>query len=228
MTNSATKQINTKIVGYAVKANDVPQPGETTNNSDDSIVRMHESVERPEMLVGSTYKLKSPTIKHALYITINNIVLNEGTKHERQRPYEIFISSINMDNFQWVVALTRLISAVFRKGGDIKFLTDELKEIFDPQGGYFNNGVFKSSLVAEIGEIIERHLQMIGVIPPKELDEHQKAFIEAKKAEFHDANKTQGAYPETATLCKACGEKAVVVSDGCPTCWACGDSKCSG
>ena len=99
------------------------------------VVRMTEEVQRPEMLVGSTYKIKTPVSDHAMYVTINDIVLNEGTPYEQRRPFEVFINSKNLDHFQWIVALTRIISAVFRKGGDVTFLVDELKAVFDPRGG---------------------------------------------------------------------------------------------
>ena len=92
------------------------------------------------MLVGSTYKIKTPVSDHAMYVTINDIVLNEGTPHEQRRPFEVFINSKNLDHFQWIVALTRVISAVFRKGGDTTFLVDELKAVFDPKGGYWQPG----------------------------------------------------------------------------------------
>ncbi|MDP7119984.1 MAG: hypothetical protein QF395_06630, partial [Arenicellales bacterium] len=105
-----------------------------------NVVQMHEKVERPEMLVGSTYKIKTPLSDHALYVTINDIVLNPETPYEKRRPFEIFINSKNMDHFQWIVALTRIISAVFRKGGDATFLVEELRSVFDPQGGYFKRG----------------------------------------------------------------------------------------
>ncbi|WP_461480722.1 TSCPD domain-containing protein, partial [Porticoccus sp.] len=97
-----------------------------------SIEQMHENLSRPEELHGSTYKVKTPLSDHALYITINDIILNQGTDHQQRRPFEIFINSKNMDQFQWVVALTRVISAVFRKGGDCTFLAEELKAVFDP------------------------------------------------------------------------------------------------
>ena len=117
---------------------------------------MHEKLERPEMLLGSTYKIKTPLSEHALYITVNDIVLNEGTEHEQRRPFEIFINSKNMEHFQWVLALTRIISAVFRKGGDVTVLVEELRSVFDPSGGYFKKGgKFMPSLVAEIGEVIK-------------------------------------------------------------------------
>ena len=126
---------------------------------------MHEKVERPEMLVGSTYKIKTPVSDHAMYLTINDIMLNEGTEHEHRRPFEIFINSKNLDHFQWIVALTRIISAVFRKGGDVAFLTEELKAVFDPRGGYWQpGGKFMPSIVAEIGYVVERHLQAIGLM----------------------------------------------------------------
>jgi hypothetical protein len=99
------------------------------------VIRMHERLERPEVLIGSTYKIKTPISDHAMYVTINDIVLNEGTEYEQRRPFEVFINSKNLDHFQWIVALTRIISAVFRKGGDVTFLVDELKAVFDPRGG---------------------------------------------------------------------------------------------
>ena len=94
-----------------------------------------------------------------MYVTINDIVLNEGTEHEQRRPFEIFINSKNLDHYQWIVALTRIISAVFRKGGDVTFLVDELKAVFDPRGGYWQpGGKFMPSIIAELGHVIEKHL----------------------------------------------------------------------
>ena len=105
-----------------------------------------------------------------MYITINNLVLNVGTQHEQEYPFEIFINSNNMDQFQWILALTRVISAVFRKGGDATFLVEELKQVFDPQGGYFKKGGrLMPSLVAEIGDVLDRHMRRIGLIEDSEL-----------------------------------------------------------
>ncbi|MEE8118639.1 MAG: NrdJb, partial [Gammaproteobacteria bacterium] len=101
------------------------------------VIRMHERLERPDILIGSTYKVKTPVSDHAMYITINDILLNEGTEFEQRRPFEVFINSKNLDHYQWIVALTRIISAVFRKGGDVTFLVEELKAVFDPRGGYW-------------------------------------------------------------------------------------------
>lgn len=224
----ATK-IDKKIVGYKVVEE---KPEADALVPDSNVIHMHESVERPERLIGSTYKIKPPMSEHAMYVTVNDIILNEGTEHEVRRPFEVFINSKNMEHFQWVVALTRLISAVFRKGGDATFLVEELKAVFDPKGGYFKKGgVFMPSLVAEIGYAIEDHMKMIGMINT-DLDEHQKAFIEKKKAELEGAAKktdqTQEAsdYPANASLCTKCSTKAVVMMDGCMTCLSCGDSKC--
>ena len=165
-------EIDKKIVGYDVLDEEkqaqeqeiTKEVSAETNESDSEtaeIIHMHEKLERPEMLLGSTYKVKTPQSEHALYITINDVVLNQGTRHEMRRPYEIFINSKNMDHFQWIVALTRIISAVFRKGGDVTFLVDELRSVFDPRGGYFKKGgKYKPSLVAEIGDaIIEQNVE---------------------------------------------------------------------
>lgn len=198
----------------------------------DNVIQMHEKLERPDMLLGSTYKVKTPVSDHAMYITINDIVLNAGTGHEQRRPFEIFINSKNLDHFQWIVALTRIISAVFRKGGDVTFLVEELKAVFDPRGGYWKpGGKFMPSLIAEIGAVIEDHLKKIGLLKTEELDEHQKKLIEQKRAEYEEAKKqkdafTQSDYPAGATLCVKCNTAAVVMMDGCMTCLSCGDSKC--
>ncbi len=235
------KKIQSKITGFKVKTDEAEQQEMRVATPEESeaqqkkaeVVRMHESVQRPDMLVGSTYKVKTPMTEHAMYITINDIILNEGTEHEARRPFEVFINSKNMDNFQWVVALTRLISAVFRKGGDTTFMVEELKAVFDPKGGYFKpGGVFMPSIVAEIGHAIERHMQMIGMIKADGLDEHQKEFLAKKRAEIEAAqggaasSENTGDFPETASVCAKCSTKAVVLMDGCMTCLNCGDSKC--
>ena len=179
-----THKIAKKIVSYKVLTKDNVEPVKQERTSQ-SLESMHENVERPEVLLGSTYKIKTPQSEHALYITINDMVLNMGTAHEERRPYEIFINSKNMEHFQWVLALTRVISAVFRKGGDACFLVEELKAVFDPQGGYFKKGgVFMPSLVAEIGYAIESHLKHIGMIKPEAMTDHQKKFLDEKRREF--------------------------------------------
>ncbi len=126
------KKIDRKIVAYQVKTRDEPQQPPVQ----DDVVHMHETVLRPERLMGTTYKLKTPehVSEHSLFITINDIILNEGTVHETRRPFEIFINSKSLEHYQWIVALTRIISAVFRKGGDVTFLVEELRSVFDPKG----------------------------------------------------------------------------------------------
>lgn len=228
------KKIEQPIVGYKVISEDdkLKAQQQAEQQEKNNVVQMHESVKRPEMLLGSTYKIKTPMSDHALYVTINDIILNEGTEYEQRRPFEVFINSKNLDHFQWVVALTRVISAVFRKGGDITFLVEELQAVFDPQGGYFKQGDFKPSLVAEIGDAIEQHMKMIGMLKDDKLDEHQKALIDQKRAEYEAQNNLkkseEGAekFPDGAQLCGKCHKHAVVRMDGCNTCLSCGDSKC--
>lgn len=242
--NKAAVKIDKKIVSYSVVK---PEEGEVKVSSDqtiesqnrradDNIVHLTEQLQRPEVLIGSTYKVKTPLDESALYITINDILLNEGTEHESRRPFEIFINSKNMANFQWIVALTRIISAVFRKGGDVAFLSEELKSVFDPKGGYFKRGgKYMPSLVAEIGDCIESHLKFIGVIEDDSLDEHQKQLIADKRKQYaeqngatnKDATQDDGSeFPEGAQLCGKCNTKAMIQMDGCMTCLNCGESKC--
>jgi hypothetical protein len=162
-----------------------PQHADTLELPRAEVIQMHERLDRPEMLVGSTYKIKSPLFEHALYVTINDIVLNAGTEYESRRPFEIFINSKNMDHFQWVVAITRIMSAVFRKGGDVTFLVEELKAVFDPRGGYFKaGGVYMPSIVAEIGMVIEDHLKHIGMIVDETLSPEQRKLIAEKRAAY--------------------------------------------
>ena len=236
-------KIDRKIVGYSVKKPEEKTERKATvvEKPSAKVIRMTEAVERPEMLVGSTYKVKTPVSDHAMYVTINDIVLNEGTEHEHRRPFEIFINSKNLDHYQWIVALTRIISAVFRKGGDVTFLVDELKAVFDPRGGYWQpGGKFMPSIIAELGYIVEKHLTLIGMLKPTTLDPEQQELIRQKREEYNASQAQQsliadekpprpiaeGEYPPGASLCMKCNTAAVVMMDGCMTCLSCGDSKC--
>ena len=228
-------EINEKIVKFSVDSAEAEAPVAKVADEpkvEGNVIRMHEKLERPEMLVGSTYKVKTPVSDHAMYVTINDIVLNEGTPHEQRRPFEIFINSKNLDHYQWIVALTRIMSAVFRKGGDVTFLVDELKAVFDPRGGYWQpGGKFMPSIIAELGYIVEKHLQTIGLLQPAGLDEHQKKLVDEKRAEFEAEKQQQDAFsdesfPEGAQLCTKCNTAAAVMLDGCMTCLSCGYSKC--
>ena len=242
-------RIDEKIVGYEVvkpggdPSADASAQSDKEDRTKAKVIRMTEQIKRPEgfeSLEGSTYKIKTPLDDHAMYVTINDIVLNAGTEYEQRRPFEIFINSKNMDHFQWIVALTRLMSAVFRKGGDVTFLAEELQAVFDPKGGYFKpGGKFMPSIIADIGAVIEHHLQKIGLMEKEELSEQQQLLLDQKRAEAEafaqkkrtltDSNQAAGEdseYPASATLCHKCHTKAVVVMDNCATCLSCGYSKC--
>ena len=260
-------KIDKKIKGYAVvtpedkakeaiKADSVSRAQIEADLSVADVIQMHERIERPEVLIGSTYKIKSPLVEHAMYVTINDIVLNAGNEHEHRRPFEVFINSKSMEHFQWIVALTRIMSAVFRKGGDVTFLVDEMKAVFDPKGGYFKaGGVYMPSLVAELGMIIEDHLKSIGMMHDPEMSEHQRTLIAEKRraydtqmrskknsdvvpagsttadstATHHEDIEVTGdgaSFPPSASMCHKCSTKALVLMDGCATCLNCGSSKC--
>ena len=261
-------KISKKIKGYAVVKADEQKtggdnsevvvvkhkdPDERMELRSAEVIQMTEQVERPDVLIGETYKIKSPLFEHALYVTINDIVLNHGTPHEARRPFEIFINSKNMDHFQWIVALTRIMSAVFRKGGDISFLVEEMKAVFDPRGGYFKQGgIYMPSIVAEIGAVVEDHLKQIGMIHTAELSDVQRQLIADKRAAYESSLKKKSGnstaapshdepaqphdtgvgsdgeakFPASATMCHKCNTKAMIVMDGCGTCLSCGYSKC--
>ena len=257
-------KIGKKIKGYNVvrpddKAKAVPEVAMSAPTEaialpkSAEVIQMTEQVERPDVLIGSTYKVKSPLFEHALYVTLNDIVLNQGTEHELRRPFEVFINSKNMDHFQWIVALTRIMSAVFRKGGDVTFLVEEMKAVFDPRGGYFKaGGVYMPSIVAELGFVVEDHLKKIGMLIGDDLSIEQREAISKKRAQY-DAQFGEGAkknaevsrepdtkaglvivpiepsstsFPPSALMCGKCNTKAMVLMDGCQTCLNCGYSKC--
>jgi ribonucleoside-diphosphate reductase alpha chain len=176
------------------------------------VVYMTKPLDRPVALPGNTYKVRWPDLDHAFYITINDI-----EQDGRRRPFEIFINSKNMEHYAWTVALTRMISAVFRRGGDVSFIVEELKAVFDPHGGQWMGGRYIPSLLAAIGEVIEQHLIAIGFMPRREV-----MVSDAQRAAAAEAV-AEGA---AARRCPRCGTPGLVRLEGCDTCVSCGYSKC--
>ncbi|HYK78582.1 MAG TPA: adenosylcobalamin-dependent ribonucleoside-diphosphate reductase, partial [Micropepsaceae bacterium] len=192
-------------VALALRASDRLQPAD--------VVYMTQPLDRPGDLPGHTYKVRWPDLDHAFYITINDI-----EQDGRRRPFEIFINSKNMEHYAWTVALTRMISAVFRRGGDVSFVVEELKAVFDPRGGQWMGGRYIPSLLAAIGEVIERHLIDIGFMAKPEPDAN-----DAQRAAAAEAS-AEGAAVRTCPRCSAAG---LVKLEGCDTCMSCGYSKCA-
>ena len=222
-------KIEKKIVSYSVVDKTDEQKDEKKEIPAE-VVQIGEPLARPDKITGSTYKVKTPVTEHALYITINDVIMNEGTDQEHRRPFEIFVNSKNMEHFQWIVGLTRVMSAVFRKGGDLTFLIEELESVFDPNGGYYKKGgKYVPSLVAELGQVLEEHLKNIGMLKATEPEEHQQQLINDKKAEYLKKNPNKlddSGFPKDAQLCNKCQTKAAIMMDGCLTCLNCGESKC--
>ena len=222
-------KIEKKIVSYSVVDKTDEQKDEKKEIPAE-VVQIGEPLARPDKITGSTYKVKTPVTEHALYITINDVIMNEGTDQEHRRPFEIFVNSKNMEHFQWIVGLTRVMSAVFRKGGDLTFLIEELESVFDPNGGYYKKGgKYVPSLVAELGQVLEEHLKNIGMLKVTEPEEHQQQLIDDKKAEYLKKNPEKlddSGFPKDAQLCNKCQTKAAIMMDGCLTCLNCGESKC--
>jgi ribonucleoside-diphosphate reductase alpha chain len=188
---------------------EAPPPGGEAVGKDE-IVYMKQPLERTETLPGFTYKVRWPDSDHAIYITLNDIV-QDG----RRRPFEIFINSKNMEHYAWTVALTRMISAVFRRGGDVSFVVEELKAVFDPRGGQWMNGRYVPSLLAAIGGVIERHMIDIG-------------FLQAPETlAVTTGNEAQPEAFKSLRYCPKCDSPSLIFQEGCNTCMACGYSKCS-
>jgi ribonucleoside-diphosphate reductase alpha chain len=192
-----------------------------------AIIYMTQPLDRPEVLPGQTYKLRWPESDHALYITLNDII-QDG----RRRPFEVFINSKNMEHYAWTVALTRMISAVFRRGGDIAFVVEELKAVFDPRGGQWMSGRYVPSLLAAIGEVIERHMIGIGFLPEHkshagDLKESARQRVNAPLAPTAGIDPDDTAPPVRLRQCPQCGQPGLLRQEGCDLCTNCGYSKCS-
>ena len=176
------------------------------------IIYMSEPLDRPSTLEGNTYKLKWPDSEHAIYVTINDIIVND-----KRRPFEVFINSKNMEHFAWTVGLTRMISAVFRRGGDVSFVVDELKAVFDPRGGAWVGGKYIPSILAAIGGILEEHMMKIGFIKDSDTSLFHKSS-EVTKVENLKLSRQKS--------CTSCGQFDLQMIEGCMTCRSCGYSKC--
>jgi ribonucleoside-diphosphate reductase alpha chain len=197
-----------------------PQPRPADGYDSGGVVYMTQPLNRPEELPGQTYKITWPDSDHAIYITINDIV-QDG----RRRPFEVFINSKNMEHYAWTVALTRMISAVFRRGGDVSFVVEELKAVFDPRGGQWFEGKYVPSLLAAIGGVIERHLIDIGFLP-RPGDVVAPYALEATQG--RPATGSDGRARRTIpSQCPKCGEAALIRQEGCDLCTSCGHSKCA-
>ena len=193
---------------------------------DSDVVYLAPPLDRPEELPGRTYKIKWPGSDHAIYITVND-VLQDG----RRRPFEIFINSKNMEHYAWTVALTRMISAVFRRGGDVSFVVEELKAVFDPRGGQWMGGRYVPSLLAEIGGVIERHLVEIGFLAPTESPRLIDAIEERMRLAANGGNGSPEAVAGSGSAtsmgqCPQCGGAALTHQEGCDVCLNCGYSRC--
>ena len=199
-------EVTGSVLSVSDKSEAVPQA-----DTGADVVYLSTPFDRPEALEGHTYKLKWPGSEHAIYVTINDTVING-----HRRPFEIFINSKNMEHFAWTVALTRMISAVFRRGGDVSFVVEELKAVFDPRGGAWVQGRYIPSILAAIGGVIEQHLIRIGFIEGEGL---------GLKTDPQALRMVAGDTPQ-GKACPSCGAYEMVMIEGCMTCRACGYSKC--
>lgn len=208
MENSKIVQIKSPIVDFKY----LGDSNESSISKESTMEKLCEATERPAILEGRTYKLRSPVYDAALYITINDIILNYGTEHEQKRPFEIFINSKAMESFQWIVALTRMISGVFRKGGDVTFIVEELKAVNDPKGGYWKKGQYIPSIVAEIAQVIEEHFIQLGLI---EVIEKPQKVKEINVQEL-----------PAMRICPKCNMPTLTREAGCDKCLSCSWSRC--
>jgi ribonucleoside-diphosphate reductase alpha chain len=195
------------------------------------VTHLYQPLDRPEELKGATYKVRWPESDHAMYITLSDIIDDNG----RIRPFEIFINSKNMEHYAWTVALTRMISAVFRRGGDVSFVVEELKAVFDPRGGHWMGGRYIPSLLAAIGEVIEKHMITVGFLKrsghsdknqsqPRFLSRSVGALSEEGHVESYDIS--DGYEVQALRQCPKCGQPGLKKQEGCDSCLSCDYSKC--
>ena len=238
------QKIDKKITGYSVVAKDAIAEMKSVVAPETKITIMSSDWKRNHTLPASVYKIeKCPNSPDAaVYVTISNAVLNEGTEHQMIVPAEIFINSKDVSHQQWIVALTRTISAIFRKGGDVSFLVEELLGICDPGAGFLQRGVWHPSLVSQVGGVIKEHLEELKRNERNKIDECESETYPPGMREPHQPLWGRGGlyeerkqwlnpeesspYPPNSTLCLQCNHRAVVVLDGCKTCLGCGESKC--
>ena len=212
--NAVTGAVLTADAAPAHGAQAGPPPA---GDAADNVVPIFEPLDRPAELEGQTYKVRWPNSEHALYITINDVVLDG-----RRRPFEIFVNSKNMEHFAWMVGLTRMISAVFRRGGDVSFVVEELKAVFDPRGGAWMDGRYVPSILAAIGGVIERHMIAIGFLGEAGAGLKQDPALDA----LGRAVVTETAAPPPLPACPNCGAPELHKVEGCATCGNCGFSEC--
>ncbi len=216
ITGSVLSETSADEATEAQTALPLEAPVAPVGHTEAGIFYMRQPLDRDPVLPGFTYKLKWGDSDHAIYITLNDIIEND-----RRRPFEIFINSKNMEHYAWTVALTRMISAVFRRGGDVSFVVEELKAVFDPRGGHWMDGRYVPSLLAAIGGVIEKHMLATGFLKDvKNLSGTDPAEVDAQRLAVGDNTRPAG--PQ----CPKCNEFSLVFQEGCATCMACGYSKC--
>ena len=198
------------VTGSVLSVSEASDKAPETETGGD-VVYISEPLDRPQALEGSTYKLKWPDSEHAIYITINDLVVGG-----HRRPFEVFINSKNMEHFAWTVALTRMISAVFRRGGDVSFVVEEMKAVFDPRGGAWMGGKYVPSILAAIGGVIERHMVATGFLAGEGL-----GLKSDPRAEVVNLGRAR-----PGPACPSCGQYEMRMVEGCMTCASCGHSKC--
>jgi ribonucleoside-diphosphate reductase alpha chain len=198
-----------EVTGSVLSVSGDTKPEVIADENAGDIIYMTEPLDRPGELHGQTYKLKWPDSEHAIYITVNDI-LHQG----QHRPFEVFINSKNMEHFAWTVALTRMISAVFRRGGDVSFVVEELKAVFDPRGGAWMQGKYVPSILAAIGGVIEKHMVATGFLAGEGMG--LKSDPQAEIVNIKPKGKA----------CTSCGSYELRMIEGCMTCADCGYSKC--
>ena len=197
------------VTGSVLSVEAEKKPEQISDENAGDVIYMSEPLDRPGELTGQTYQLKRPDSEHAIYITVNDI-LHQG----QHRPFEVFINSKNMEHFAWTVALTRMISAVFRRGGDVSFVVEELKAVFDPRGGAWMNGKYVPSILAAIGGVIEKHMIATGFLEGEGMG--LKSDPQADVVSIKPKGKA----------CSSCGGYELRMVEGCMTCGDCGYSKC--
>jgi ribonucleoside-diphosphate reductase alpha chain len=233
--NPVTGAVLSRVTPASGEATTVPQRAAAVRIVEDpaksgDVVYMTKPLERDAALEGMTYKIKWPASAHALYVTINDIV-----RDGRRRPFEIFINTKNLEHYAWTVALTRMISAVFRRGGDVTFVAEELKAVFDPEGGRWMGGRYVPSLLAAIGDVIEQHMIHIGFLIREddargEVDSKRQPVAAIQRiggeAGADDDAGQSAQVVATARVCPKCGERALRHIEGCWTCTNCDYSRC--
>jgi len=179
---------------------------------------------RPDIVPGNTHKVKWPTTGDNIYITVTNV---DG------EPLELFIKHQDSSIGEWTDALSRMVTGVMRRGGDLRFIVDQLSKVGSTSGGAFVDGVYRPSVVAAIAGVVEKEFKSLGVYEraigmPIGNNKNDEAEPTAEALQAKDATERKDEHVSVANgaPCPNCKQPFLRRESGCDSCALCGYLRC--